>query len=138
MAQFANNFTVSGYVCNDAKVYDFNTNRLAKFGLSISREDTRTERGYASTILNCEAWRKPENAWQFDKHLKKGHAITISGFFCPQEYTDQNGQKRSSMVLRVTQIENTDPKAETPVADSTEQAKAEAQACECEPAESIF
>lgn len=139
MAQFANNFTVSGFVCNDATVYDFGKNKLAKFGLSISREDTRCERGFASAIISCEAWRKPENSWQFDKHLKKGHNITISGFFCPQEYTDQNGNKRSSFVLRVTNIENTDPKPESagqqPAADTQSAAPAAEKPCVCEPAE---
>lgn len=110
MAQFTNTFTVSGFVCNDAKVHDFGSNKLAKFGLSVSRQDERAERGHFSAILNCEAWRKAENAWQFDKHLKKGQAITISGFFCPQEWEDANGTHRSSVVLRVTSIENTDLK----------------------------
>ena len=110
MAQFSNNFCVSGFVCNDAKVYDFTRNTLAKFGLSISRMDDSTNNQRVSAILNCEAWRKLENKWQFDKHLKKGQAITITGFFMPQEWTDQNGQRRSSVILRVTSIENTDEK----------------------------
>ena len=109
MAQFTNNFTVSGIVCNDAKVYDFTKNCLGKFGLSIARADERAERGFISAILNCEAWRKPEHRWQLER-LKKGEHITISGFFVPNEWKDTNDQTHSQVILRVTKIEATDPK----------------------------
>lgn len=127
MAQFTNNFCVSGIVCNDATIHDFNKNCLGKFGLSIARTDERAERGYVSAIINCEAWRKPEHRWQLEK-LKKGSRITISGFFVPNEWTDANGQNRSQVLLRVTMIEDTESKPATEAA--AESAKPEAKADE--------
>lgn len=137
MAQFANNFTVSGIVCSDVKIYDFTKNCMGKFGLSIARKDERAERGFFSAIANCEAWRKPENKWQLER-LKKGDNITVSGFLTPNEWTDANGQSRSNLIFRVTHIEPTDEKAESDAAETATAATAADEMPENIPADAPF
>lgn len=124
MAQFSNSFAVSGIIVKDANVRKFEKSSVARFGLSVMAKDERAERGYISAIINCEAWRKADNAWSLDQ-LKKGAQLTLFGFFKPLEWTDaESGTVRNSVVLCVTKIEKTEKTAKADAAAET--------SCDCD------
>lgn len=137
MAQFTNSFVVSGIIVKDANIRKFDNASVARFGISIMTKNERAERGYDSSIMNCEAWRKPENEWSLDM-LKKGAQLTISGYFKSIEWNDKDtNEHRNSVVLCVTKIEKTE-KAQAPVTEQIKEAAAEVKAqqqvcenCEC-------
>ena len=53
-----NNFTISGFVVNNATINQFATATIARFGLSVRRtEKNGDEEKKVSAILNIEAWK---------------------------------------------------------------------------------
>ena len=103
-----NNFAVTGFVGQDAKINKFNNASVARFGL-FNGEDKRK-----SAFLNIEMWRKNENAASFDL-LKKGNRITVEGYFKPEEY-EKDGQKHQVITFVATKVstgddENTEEEA---------------------------
>lgn len=66
-----------------------------------------------------EAWRKNEHTESFDK-LVKGNLLTVEGYFKPDEWTDQQGIKRSRVIFIATKFYEAWDKEE-PATDSAEQ-----------------
>ena len=99
-----NNFSVTGRIGQDAKVNQFATASVARFGIAISRKETvNGEEKRTTAFLNVEAWRKNENASAFDQ-LKKGQLVTLEGYFKPEEY-EKDGKKVQHIVFAVTSWE---------------------------------
>ena len=107
-----NNFAVTGFVGQDAKINKFENNSVARFGLCIARtEKVNGEETRKSAFLNIEMWRKNENSASFDL-LKKGNRITVEGYFKPEEY-EKDGAKHQIITFVATKVstgdeENTD------------------------------
>ena len=107
-----NNFAVTGFVGQDAKINKFENNSVARFGLCIARtEKVNGEEKRKSAFLNIEMWRKNDNVASFDL-LKKGNRITVEGYFKPEEY-EKDGQNRQVITFVATKVstgdeENTD------------------------------
>ena len=82
-----NNFTVTGYVCKDAEVKNFEKAAIARFGIIIKHAERRgNETVIVSSILSIETWEKKEDAVTLEL-LKKGKEVTVEGFFKPESYT---------------------------------------------------
>ena len=114
-----NNFAVTGFVGQDAKINKFNNASVARFGLCIARtEKVNGEDKRKSAFLNIEMWRKNENAASFDL-LKKGNRLTVKGFFKPEEY-EKDGKTVQKIVFRGTEITTGDDEEEAP--ETTEEA----------------
>lgn len=89
MKKIENNFTVTGFVGNDAEIRKFTTASVARFSLAVSRQEKNGEEtNRISAFINMEAWRKNEHTESFDK-LSKGTLLTVEGYFKPDEWTDQ-------------------------------------------------
>ena len=107
-----NNFAVTGFVGQDAKINKFENNSVARFGLCIARtEKVNGEEKRKSAFLNIEMWRKNENSASFDL-LKKGNRITVEGYCKPEEY-EKDGAKHQGITFVATKVstgdeENTD------------------------------
>ncbi len=82
-----NNFTVTGYVCKDAEVKNFEKAAIARFGIIIKHAERRgNETVIVSSILSLETWVKNEDTATLEL-LKKGKEVTVEGFFKPESYT---------------------------------------------------
>ena len=102
-----NNFAVTGFVGQDAKINKFNNASVARFGLCIARtEKVNGEDKRKSAFLNIEMWRKNENAASFDL-LKKGNRITVEGYFKPEEY-EKDGAKHQVITFVATKVSTGD------------------------------
>ena len=100
----SNNFQISFLITADAKVNKFQTTSVARFGIAVTRKETvNGEEKKSVAFMNFEAWRKNENAADFDT-LKKGKLITVEGYFKPEEY-EKNGEKRQVIVFTATKWE---------------------------------
>lgn len=120
MKKIENNFTVTGFVGNDAEIRKFTTASVARFSLAVSRQEKNGEDPHwVSAFINMEAWRKNEHTESFDK-LVKGNIITVEGYFKPDEWTDQQGTKHSRVIFIATKCYEAQDKEE-PAADSAEQ-----------------
>lgn len=82
-----NNFTVTGYVCKDAEVKQFEKAAIARFGVILKHTEKRNnETTTTSAIMSLETWLKKDDAATLAL-LTKGKAITVEGFFKPENYT---------------------------------------------------
>ena len=70
-----NNFTISGFVVNDAKVKNFEKASVARFGLSFRTTEKKGDQEVKkSSILDMETWIKKDDTATIDM-LKKGIVI---------------------------------------------------------------
>lgn len=82
-----NNFTISGFVVNDAKVKNFEKASVARFGLSFRTTEKKGDQEVKkSSILDMETWIKKDDTATIDM-LKKGTLIKVEGFFKADSYT---------------------------------------------------
>lgn len=82
-----NNFTVTGYVCKDAEVKNFEKAAIARFGIIIKHTERKgNETTTVSSIIGLETWVKNDDTATLEL-LKKGKEITVEGFFKPENYT---------------------------------------------------
>lgn len=82
-----NNFTVTGYVCKNAKLKNFEKAAIARFGIIIKHTEHRgNETITVSSILSLETWVKNDDTATLEL-LKKGKEITVEGFFKPENYS---------------------------------------------------
>ena len=82
-----NNFSVTGYICKDADVKNFDKAAIARFGVIIKHSERRgNETVTVSSILSLETWVKKEDTATLEL-LKKGKEVTVEGFFKAESYT---------------------------------------------------
>ena len=81
MKKIENSFAVTGFVAKDAEIRQFTNASVARFPLSVARQEKNGEdTKRVSAFVNMEAWRKNENADSFDV-LTKGTLLTVEGYF---------------------------------------------------------
>ena len=99
MKKIENNFTVTGFVGNNAEIRQFTTASVARFSLAVSRQEKNGEEtNRVSAFISMEAWRKNEHTESFDQ-LTKGTLLTVEGYFKPDEWIDQQGTKHNRIVF---------------------------------------
>lgn len=101
MKNIQNSFKVSGFV-GFSEVRAFNTASVCRFSLSVSRLEKGGEER-TSAFLSAEAWKKNEETAAFQT-LAKGNLVTVEGYFKPEEWTDEAGQKRNRVVMVATKF----------------------------------
>ncbi|MCI1648663.1 MAG: single-stranded DNA-binding protein [Bacteroides sp.] len=110
-----NQFSVSGFIGQDATVRNFEKSSVARFSLAVSKgekdKDGKTQ--YTSAFVSIEAWRKNENLASFDL-LKKGQMITINGYFKPEQWTAEDGTLKNRVIFVAVKFFATPDKEETP------------------------
>ena len=123
MKKIENNFTVSGFVANDAQIRQFTTASVARFPLTVSRLETHGEgTNRVTAYLNIEAWRKNGHTESFDQ-LVKGAKLTIAGYCKPDVWVDQQGTKHCRILFVATKISPVAEKEETPAETTKEEGK---------------
>ncbi len=120
MKKIENNFTLTGFVGNNAEIRQFTTASVARFSLTVSRQEKNGEEtNRVSAFISMEAWRKNEHTESFDQ-LTKGTLLTVEGYFKPDEWIDQQGTKHNRIVFIANKFYPALEKEE-PGAESTEQ-----------------
>ena len=123
MKKIENNFTITGFVANNAEIRQFTTASVARFPLAVSRLETHGEENNRTTAyLNIEAWRKNGPTESFDQ-LVKGAQLTISGYFKPDAWVDQQGTKHCRILFVATKISEVSEKDKTPAETTKEDGK---------------
>ncbi|EXY32789.1 single-stranded DNA-binding protein [Bacteroides sp.] len=113
MKKIENTFAVTGFLGKDAEIRQFTNASVARFSLSVSRQEKNGEEANrVSAFMNIEAWRKNENTGSFDI-LTKGTMLTVEGYFKPEEWND-NGTKRNRIVMVAVKFYPPVEKEETP------------------------
>jgi single stranded DNA-binding protein (ssb) len=109
-----NQFSVSGFIGQDATVRDFEKSSVARFSIAVSRgeKDKEGKTQYTSAFISIEAWRKSENKAAFDL-LKKGQMVTCEGYFKPETWTAEDGTARNRVILVAVKFFATPDKDET-------------------------
>ncbi len=114
MKKYVNTFEVTGFVATDAEIRQLASSSVARFPLSISRQDNSgKETTRVSALITVEAWRRNENAQTLEQ-LVKGTLVTVKGFFKPTEWVDkETGEMHHRVILAATDIcpANTDEEA---------------------------
>ena len=99
-----NNFTISGFVVNDAEVKNFEKASIARFGLSIRTTEKKGNQEIKhSSILNLETWVKNSDTTTLSM-LKKSTLIKVEGFFKADSYT-KDGKEVNVIRFVATKIE---------------------------------
>ena len=99
-----NNFTISGFVVNNAEVHNFEKSSIARFGISyrtsVKKDDQEIK---LSAILSIETWIKNDDTATLDL-LQKGKLIKVEGFFKADTYT-KDGKDFHVTKMTATKIE---------------------------------
>ena len=99
-----NSFNLSGFVAVNANIRNFEKSSVARFPLSVSRTEANGDESIRkSALVNCECWRKSEDASTFEL-LKKGKLVQVSGFIRPEEWTSEDGTKHNRIVFVATAV----------------------------------
>ena len=97
-------FTISGFVVNNAEVHNFEKSSIARFGISyrtsVKKDDQEIK---LSAILNIETWIKNDDTATLDL-LQKGKLIKVEGFFKADTYT-KDGKDFHVTKMTATKIE---------------------------------
>ncbi len=93
-----NNITIAGQLGRDAEQrYLPNGDAVASFSVADSQG-----RDKPTIWWNCSIFGK--RAESLAQYLTKGQAVTVSGTVSQRDYTDKDGNKRTSMDVRVNDI----------------------------------
>lgn len=112
MKKIENNFTVTGFIGNDAEIRQFADTSVARFPLAIGRQEKHgDETVRVSAFTGIEVWRKNEAASSFEV-LKKGAMITVEGYFRPEQWTDKDGVSHSRLTMVANKFYETPDKEE--------------------------
>ncbi len=99
MASF-NNVMLMGNLTRDPELrYTSNNTAIAKISLACNRKYSAAngEKREEVTFVDCEAWGRTGEV--INQYLSKGRPIFIEGRLKLDQWTDQNGQKRSRHVV---------------------------------------
>lgn len=91
---------------------------VANFSVATTKKKKDASGNVSEKTLwfNCACWRK--QAELASKYLKKGHKVYLEGEFVFREYTDKDGQAKSSLDLIVDQMIFLESKPQDVVVDA--------------------
>ena len=95
-----NSFKISGFV-GYVTTSAFSSSSVCRFSIAVSRKDKNSEK--TTAFINVETWAKNEEADKL-KMIEKGCLLTIEGYFKPEEWTDNDGNKHNNVVWVVTKF----------------------------------
>lgn len=120
MKKIENSFALTGFIAADAVKRSFNESTVARFPLSIGRQDKSNDEPVRVTALTTiEVWRKNDALESLDI-LKKGAMITVEGYFRPEEWSDNNGEKHSRLLMVANKFYATPDREDGKVAEQVE------------------
>jgi len=87
--------------------------KVADFSIAVDRPYGKNESGEKKTdFFRCKAWR--QRADFVEQYITKGRVVLVEGRIELNEYTDREGQKRTSTDISVDNIETLDAKGDRP------------------------
>lgn len=92
-----NSFKLTGIIAVDAKVNDFNKCSVARFPISVGSRRKDKDGNHVNALQSIEYWRKDDQRAEEFAKLEKGACVTVSGYFRPETYNDQNGRACSTL-----------------------------------------
>lgn len=93
-----NNITITGTLGRDIELRTLNNgDRVGNFSVADSQG-----REKPTIWWNCQLYGK--RAESLSQYLTKGQQVTVAGSISEREWTDNNGQKRKAMEIRVSDI----------------------------------
>ena len=99
MKKIENSFAVTGFVAKDAEIRQFTNASVARFPLSVARQEKNGEdTKRVSAFVNMEAWRKNENADSCDV-LTIGTLLSVEVYCKPEECADKDGVLHNRIVM---------------------------------------
>ena len=100
-----NNCMFLGRIVRDLEVQDANGTSLLRFAIAVGRKykDKKGNNAEEVNFLDCVAWDK--GAEIIAKHFKKGDPIIVNTAAKQEQWTAQDGTKRSAIVFRVNSFE---------------------------------
>lgn len=99
-----NNFTIAGFVVNDAEVKNFEKASIARFGLAVRTTEKKGDKEVKkSSILNLETWVKNSDTTTLAM-LRKGTLVKVEGFFKADSYTKE-GKEVNIIRFVATKVE---------------------------------
>lgn len=107
MASF-NKITIVGYLGRDPELR-YTPNGNAVCNLSVATTEKRGNEEY-TTWFKISAWGRQGELC--NEYLAKGRRIYVEGRLTLQEYTDRDGQKRTSAEVHATDVKFLDRKSE--------------------------
>lgn len=104
MKKIENSFAITGYICKDAEIRNFENASVARYSVIIRRGDKKTEDSTAA-FLAAETWRKNEDLSTFDLLKKGSKMVTLEGYFKPEEWNDkESGEKRNRVIMVASKV----------------------------------
>jgi len=110
-----------GRLTRDPEVRTFsNGGKVAKFGFAVNNRRKNQQTGQwedEPVFVDVEAFNRGETGKQADlveQYLKKGHQAFIEGHLKLDQWTSQEGQKRSKIGIVVDNFQFLDPRGDGP------------------------
>ena len=101
-----------------------NGGKVAKFGFAVNNRKKNSQSGQwedEAVFLDIEAFNRGEFGKQADlceQYLRKGHQAFIEGHLQLDQWTSQDGQKRSKLKIVVDNVQFLEPRGDGPRAPS--------------------
>ena len=83
---------------------------VTTFSIAVNRPQRSADSQQKADFFNCTAWR--HTAEFVSKYFRKGSSICVTGSLQNREWTDQQGNKRTSTEIVVDEVNFVDSKAE--------------------------
>jgi single-strand DNA-binding protein len=113
-----NKVTIAGKLCYDPELRQTNSGTpVSSFRVAVNRRFARSSSDGTQTqptadFFNVIAW---QNTAEFvSRYFKKGSSILVEGRLQERQWTDQQGQKRTSIEIVAEEVYFVDSKSESP------------------------
>lgn len=80
-----------------------NGTSVAAFTVAVQRKFKNADGGYDTDFINCVAWRSTADF--VGQYFTKGSKIALTGSLQTRDYTDKNGNKRSTTEVIADDVE---------------------------------
>jgi len=114
-----NKVMLIGRLTRDPEVRMFaNGGKVAKFGFAVNNRRKNPQTGVwedEPVFLDCEAFNRGETGNRADlveQHLRKGNQVFLEGHLQLDQWTGQDGQKRSKIKVVVDNLQFLEPRPE--------------------------
>lgn len=116
-----NKVMLIGRLTRDPEVRMFsNGGKVAKFGFAVNNRRKNSQTGQwedEPVFLDIEAFNRGERGRQADlveQYLRKGHQVFIDGHLKLDQWTSQDGQKRSRLLIVLDDMQFLEPRGDQP------------------------
>jgi single-strand DNA-binding protein len=114
-----NKVMLIGRLTRDPEARTFsNGGKVVKFGFAVNNRRKNQQSGQwedEPVFVDMEVFNRGENGRQADlveQSLRKGHQVFIEGHLRFEQWTGQDGQKRSKLVVRVDNFQFLEPRSD--------------------------